>query len=398
MERRFTIVGAGLGTPDGLTGQARQALCEAGLVLSTPRLAEQLSPLCPVTACAVGQLAQRAIQADAAHVAVAVSGDTGFFSLTRTLAGQLAQAGTVTVLPGISSMQALCAALGTSYDDAYVVSLHGRAGDLTGAVSYHSKVFALTGGDRDVQTLCRELDAAGLGAVRVACGEALGSLQARVRTGTAHALAAQPCGSLAVLLIEHAQAVDPHRPLRDEAFTRGAAPMTKQEVRWIAVNLLDVAETDVVYDVGAGTGSVAIELARRASRGQVYAIEHKEEALALLAHNRVQLGAYNVVPVAGRAPEALSGLPAPDAVFIGGSGGELPAILHALRAANPAVRVCISAIALETLSLAQSALAQAGFDKPEVCQLSAARGRRVGPYTMMTANNPVFLLTAGGRP
>lgn len=397
MKRRFTILGAGMGQPEHLTGEARAALCAADLALSTPRLARSLSALRPVTACATGEVAQTAIAAALPHVAIVVSGDTGFFSLTRSIADSLRAHGEVSILCGQSSMQYFCARLGTAYDDAAAVSLHGRPGSLVGAVSYHKKVFALTGGAQNAQALCRALTEAGLGFVRVARGENLGAPDETIVTGTAAELAALPCGSLAVLLLENDRAADARRALRDTDFVRGETPMTKQEVRWTAVNLLDVRETDVVYDVGAGTGSVAIELARHAARGTVYAVERKPEGLRLIEENRVKLGAYNVVPVNGRAPEALAALPAPDAVFIGGSGGELPEILRQIREKNPAVRVCVSAIALETLALAQESFKTMGFCNSAVCQIAAARGRRVGAYTMMTANNPVFLLTGGGR-
>ena len=173
--------------------------------------------------------------------------------------------------------------------------------------------------------------------------------------------------------------------------------MTKQEVRWAAVNLLDIKPHDIVYDVGAGTGSVSIELAKHAERGLVYAIEKKEEALELIEQNRKALGAFNVIAVNGYAPEVFTDLPIPDAAFIGGSSGELPEILTLLKKANPTIRVCISAIALETMALALECLKRLGYANLEVCQISAARGRMVASYTMMTANNPVFLLTAGGK-
>ena len=103
--------------------------------------------------------------------------------------------------------------------------------------------------------------------------------------------------------------------------TRGKVPMTKEEVRWVSVNRLTVRPTDTVWDVGAGTGAVTLELARKASDGTVYAVERKPEAVALLHENRIKLGGYNVKIIEGPAPEALENLPAPDCVFVGGSGG-----------------------------------------------------------------------------
>lgn len=395
-ERRFSIIGAGMGQTDGLLPAAREALCAADLALSTPRLAESLSGLRPVESCATGELAARAIESGAGHVAVLVSGDTGFFSLTRTLAAHLREHGAVECFCGVSSLQYFCAALGTSYDDAVWMSLHGRPGSPVGAVSYNKKVFFLTGGARRAPDLCRELAEAGLTHVRVSLGENLGQPDERIVTGSTEELAALGCADLAVLLVQNDAPADANRPLFDADMTRGSVPMTKQEVRWISANLLAPQPTDVIYDVGAGTGSVSIELARRAHRGTVYAVERGEEGLALIEQNRCALGAYNVRPVAGYAPEALHELPAPDAAFIGGSGGNLREILAVLKEKNPNVRVVLNAIALETLAEAQAALRALDFSDIEVCQIAAARGRKVGSHTLMTANNPVFILRAGG--
>ncbi len=394
--RQFWIIGAGTGAPEGLTGEARAALLRADRAFAVPRLAERLSALRPVEAVPLSQLAEAATAAEVPGAALLVSGDPGFFSAARSLRQALAPFGEVSVLCGVSSLQAFCARLGERWDDAAFFSLHGRAGGLLGAVSYQPKVFALTGGQKRAQDLCRELAEAGLGGVRVAVGEDLGAPGERIFHGTAEQAAALDCGDLAVLLVENDRPADPSRALFDRDFVRGKVPMTKQEIRWAAAALLSPGPEDTVYDIGAGTGSVALELGRRACRGMVYAVERSPEALDLLDTNRRALGGFNVLPVAGRAPEALRDLPAPDAAFIGGSGGELPVILTALREKNPAVRVVISAIALETLEQARRALRECGFADVEVCQIAAARGRPAGGHTLLTANNPVFLLSGGG--
>lgn len=394
--RHFTIIGAGLGTPEGLTGEAKAALLSAGRVFGTRRLAVQLSGLRAIETCAFTDLAERAKEADAERVALLVSGDPGFFSAAQTLRQVLTRYGTVETLCGISSLQAFCALLGERWEDAVLLSLHGRAGSLLGAVSYHKKVFALTGGEKNASQLCRELTEAGLGAAEAAIGENLGTPEARIFRGTAAEAAERKCSSLAVLLVQNTHPADPSRALFDCDFVRGNVPMTKQEVRWTAVSLLSPTPEDIVYDIGAGTGSVALELGRRAYHGTVYAVERKPEALTLLEQNRRALGGFNVLPVAGDAPGALESLPAPDTVFIGGSGGELRGILRLLHSKNPAVRVVISAVSLETLEEARRGLAECGFGPAEVCQIASARGRSAGPYTMLTANNPVFLISGGG--
>lgn len=393
MSRKFYIIGAGMGAPDSLTGEAAHALAASDAVFATRRL----TAVCDRAAvCPFDRLAAQAVSSGAQTVSVLVSGDVGFFSAAGRLREQLAPHGDVRLVCGLSSMQYFCAKLGVSYDDACVRSLHGRAGSILGAVSYHKKVFVLTGGENTAPQVCRTLADAGLGGLTVHLGENLGTENERIQTGTAETLANQPCGSLAVLLIEHPDAANAYEPVRDEMLTRAKVPMTKQEVRWVSVSRLAVQPRDTVWDVGAGTGAVTLELARKASDGLVYAVERKPEAVALLHENRAKLGGYNVQIVEGAAPDALEALPAPDCVFVGGSGGAMRRILEIAKQKNPAVRVVVNAIALETLHETQAALSALGFADVEVTQLSAARGKAVGPYTMMTANNPVFILSGGG--
>ena len=393
MSRKFYIIGAGMGAPDSLTGEAAHALAASGAVFATRRL----TAVCDRAAvCPFDQLAAQAVASDAPTVSVLVSGDVGFFSAAGRLRGQLAPHGAVQMVCGLSSMQYFCAKLGVSYDDACVRSLHGRAGSILGAVSYHKKTFVLTGGENTAPKVCRTLADAGLGGLTVHLGENLGAENERIQTGTAETLANQTCGNLAVLLVEHPDAANAYEPVRDDMLTRAKVPMTKEEVRWVSVSRLAVQPRDTVWDVGAGTGAVTLELARKASDGLVYAVERKPEAVALLHENRAKLGGYNVQIVEGAAPDALEALPAPDCVFVGGSGGAMRRILEIAKHKNPAVRVVVNAIALETLHETQTALAALGFADIEVIQLSAARGKAVGPYTMMTANNPVFILSGGG--
>lgn len=394
MNRLFFIIGAGMGTPDTLTGEARRALDAADAVLATHRLAS-IGPETEI--CLFTELAARAVGANGQTVAVLVSGDVGFFSAAARLREQLAPRGDVRLVCGLSSLQYFCAKLGVSYDDVCVRSLHGRAGSILGAVSYHKKVFVLTGGAQNAQTVCRTLVDAGLGGLTVHLGENLGMESERVQTATAEVLAAQPCGDLAVLLIAHPGAVNAAEPLRDSMFMRAKVPMTKEEVRWTACARLAVQPDNTVWDVGAGTGAMTLELARRACDGMVYAVERDTDAQALLEENRRKLGGYNVQVIAGRAPEALEALPAPDCVFVGGSGGAMRRILELARSKNPAVRVVVTAIALETLEETRHALLDLGFAGVEVSQLAASRGRAVGPYTMMNALNPVFILSGGGK-
>ena len=199
-----------------------------------------------------------------------------------------------------------------------------------------------------------------------------------------------------MLLLINQYFFNSYEPVRDEMLTRAKIPMTKEEVRWVSVARLGVQPGDTVWDVGAGTGAVTLELARKAMDGAVFAVERNPDAVALLVENRQKLGGFNVHIVEGHAPEALENLPAPDCVFVGGSGGEMRKIIEIALQKNPSIRIVINAIALETLQETQNALAELGFVDVEITQLSAARGKSVGRYTMMIANNPVFILSGRG--
>ena len=211
-----------------------------------------------------------------------------------------------------------------------------------GAVRSHGKTFLLTGGDNRAQDICAELAERGMGELAVWVGERLSYPDEAVSYGTAADLARKDFDSLAVMLVANPAPVRTGVAvpgISDDDFLRGDAPMTKEEVRALALSKLRLEAHHVVWDVGAGTGSVSVECALSCPAGRVYAVEKKEEALALLAENRARFHAANLEVVAGTAPEALEALSAPDRVFLGGTSGSLEDILNVIFRKNPAARV-----------------------------------------------------------
>ena len=184
--------------------------------------------------------------------------------------------------------------------------------------------------------------------------------------------------------------------MRDDWFTRGKVPMTKQEVRAVTLAKLRLTKDAVSWDVGAGTGSVSMEMAECCEDGVVYAIERKEEACSLIEENKRHLGVSNVEVVFGKAPECLLELPAPTHVFVGGSSGNLREILEAALQKNPSVRIVMNTVTAETFAEAVTAMKTLPVKSPEIVQLCVARGRKVGPYQMMTAQNPVSVISFDG--
>ena len=393
----ITLIGMGAGTPETLTAQSLAALRRADWIFGAKRLLEQLPAGCTEHRKALykaEEILAWIAQTKAETPVVLYSGDTGFYSGAAGLLEQLrVQGQEATVLPGLSSVQLLAAALGRPWQDWKLASAHGCACDPVAACSAGQPVFFLTGGAETPDTLCAALVQAGLGKTAVTVGEDLGTAAQKITQGTAAEIAGQSFASLSVLLVEAAPVPIRRTPgLPDEAFLRGEVPMTKQEIRAAALAKLGVQPEETLWDVGAGTGSVSVELALAAPRGRVYAVECEPDACTLIRKNREKFAAKNLILIEGRAPQALEALPAPDAVFIGGTKGGMAAVVDAVLAKNPHARICISAIALETLSAAIAALTAQGLSA-EVTQIAVSRTRPAGRLHLLTANNPIFLIT-----
>lgn len=393
---RVTLASLGGGGQETMTAECAAALRNARCILGAKRLLEHLPRGCTDNRIAAvrAQELLDAILGQQGGCVVVFSGDAGFYSGARGLLPLLAQRGIpVQVLPGVSSVQLFAARLGRPWQDWELVSAHGVDCNVIGAVSRGKPAFFLTGGALGPGELCRMLADAGLGFLPVAVGENLSGPEEKITTSTAAELAGRSFASLSVLLAEPAPRFERRSPgLPDGMFVRGQAPMTKQEVRAAALAKLAVGPSDVLWDVGAGTGSVSVELALSAPEGQVFAVECDEDACALVRENKRKFSTWNLQLVEGKAPQALAGLPAPDAVFIGGTKGGMEDIVGQVLAKNENARICISAIALETLSAAVTALEKHGLEA-DVAQIAVSRTRPAGKLHLLMANNPTFLIT-----
>lgn len=392
-----TLIGMGSGQPENLTLQGLAALRQADLILGARRLLAVLPAGCTENRAAAyrpDEVAELLQTSGAENAVLVYSGDTGFYSGASAMMEKLEALGVrARVLPGLSSIQLLAAALGRPWQGWNLVSAHGRTCDPVAECMQGRPTFFLTGGSEDPATLCAQLAAEGFGDVQGVVGQCLGTPEEKLFRGSVKELAAGRFNSLSVLLVEAAEVLPRRAPgLPDEAFERGDVPMTKQEVRAAVLAKLAVRPKDILWDVGAGTGSVSVELALAAPRGRVYAVECRPEGCALIKANREKFRTRNLVLVEGLAPAALSDLPAPDAVFIGGSKGSLAAIVDAALDKNPDARICVSAIALESLSAAVAALTAKGRTV-QVSQIAVSRARAVGGLHLMMAQNPIYLIT-----
>ena len=397
---KVTVVGIGPGSREAMTLEVRRSLEEADCLIGAKRMLEaSLRPGQTVfDAVAPTKIAEYIQNHPEFHqFAVAMSGDVGFFSGTKKLL-PLLEACEVTVLPGLSSMVYLCAKLGTSYEDVRPISLHGREHDIVPDIKKHRRVFTLVGGENGMGLLCKQLTEAGLGGVKISVGENLSYPQERIAVGTAAELAERTFDSLSVALIEN-ETADPvvTHGLPDEAFQRTeSVPMTKSEVRSVCLSKLALTEHAVCWDVGAGSGSVAIEMALQAVSGQVFAIERKDTAVELLRENTRRFHLNNLTIVPGLAPDACQELPAPTHVFIGGSAGNMRQILEEILNKNPNARIVATAVTLESMAELTQCMKAIPFAYTEVVSMTVARDRKAGPYHLMMGQNPIFIFTMQG--
>lgn len=338
---------------------------------------------------------------DTKRIVVLASGDPGIFSIAEYVKKHLCGV-EMEVYPGISSLQYLCARVGKRWEDIFIVSLHGReCKDVNTILHTHGKVAIFTGGSSSPDGICRELARHGFGNAAVIVGENLSYPDERIVTGFPEDIAKMEFGSLSLMLVENPAAKKAQSPaweyetsgIPDEMFIRGEVPMTKEEVRSVTLSKLRLREDSVVYDVGAGTGSVSIECALRMKHGRVYAIEKEQNALELIRANILKFGLNNITLVEGVAPYILHRLPEPDRIFIGGTGGSMEDILDWIFHLSGDVRIVINAVAIESAYEALAGLQKQGCKEVEITCVSVARGRTAGKKHLMQALNPVYIIS-----
>lgn len=192
--------------------------------------------------------------------------------------------------------------------------------------------------------------------------------------------------------------------MRDELFIRGNLPMTKSEVRAVSLSKLELKKGSVFWDIGAGTGSVAVEGARYLNRlgdpvGSVYAIEQNPEGIRLIGENQkkwIPEGSHFYL-IQGHAPDVLEQLPPPTHVFIGGSGGCLKKILETVWKRNPSARIVANAVTAETLAVLMEVVLEYPLDFYEIVQVAVSRMEKMGCYHLQKGENPVFVITLQGK-
>lgn len=363
-----------IGFDGHLAADSAKALAGCGTVFASKRLQASLDlagktvlPVTPVAEMLAG-VAKISKEQD---VAVLASGDPLFFGISRRLLQEV-DPELVTIFPARSSMQMAAARFKIPWDDAAYISLHGR--DMEVEISlllHHKKSFVFTDRVNSPGAIaCRLLDlldhdegaAAGW---TVWVGEQLGLPEEKISTGSLAEIAARTFDPLNIMLLVRGEDFLKNSTsfgLQEEQISHSRGLITKNEVRAVTIHGLCLPQEGVLWDIGAGSGSVSLEAALLRPNLQVFAVERHPEQLAHIRENRRRYGVYNIHIIDGEAPDALDELPDPDRVFIGGSGGHLQEIItYSVGRLAGEGRVVVNAVIEETRKKAPALLYGAGL-------------------------------------
>lgn len=285
--------------------------------------------------------------------------------------------------------------LNIPWEQVRLISSHGENGNLLQEIRGNAKVCTLLGEEDDIKNICKRLLQFGMERVKITIGEGLSYPTEQITMGYPKDFAERNIDTFSVALFENKDYQNEVQSgILDEEFFRGQVPMAKEEVRAIALRKLRLQKDSVVYDIGAGTGSISIEAAGLCMEGKVYAIERKDEAIELIRKNQHQFQVCNIEIVKGEAPEVLGDLDPPTHVFIGEGNGKIQEIVKEIRKKNPQIRVVISATDMETIVEAQKLKEE--YPDMEMVQIQISKAQKLGEYHLMKGQNPVCLFSFGG--
>ena len=399
---RITLAGCGMGDEACRTIEAGEAVARADIVFGSARLLHEIHGKKTYEMYRAQDIIPVLERERPESAVILFSGDTGFYSGAGAMARALKEwrkDADICILPGIPTFSYLAARLQESYEDAALFSLHGRNSEesfrrLISEVRFHEKTFVLLSGTPDIRRVAELLVSCGIEG-QICAGIDLSGKQERIDCLSLEEALSYEAEGIASILIRNRK---PERRrlipvLQDADFIRGSIPMTKECVRHESMIRLAVREGDLVYDIGGGTGSVAIEIASLDPGLHVYSIEKKPEAAQLMRENIRKTGAGNVTVIEQDAAQALPSMPKPDCVFIGGSGGRLREIMDILCAKGTGIRYVINAVSLETMEEVRQVLEKYRPSDERAVQLSVSDIQKTGNHHMMRAQNPVTVFS-----
>jgi precorrin-6Y C5,15-methyltransferase (decarboxylating) len=407
-EGRVHIVGIGDDGVEGMTAQARRVLEAADLLLGPESCATLLPPALAgrlETTANLEELCDRIEAAGPKKLVVLASGDPLFYGTARYVCGRLGK-DRFEVVPHVSSMQLAFARVKESWEEAFLANLSGQSIErVVDKIRGSETVGLFTSEQWPPSAVARTLLDEGIDYFQAYVCENLGSPDERVTQGSLADIAAEAFGPLNVMiLVRRARAADTpgHAGSRlfgnpDECFLQSRPKrglLTPCEVRSLALAELGLHARSVVWDVGAGSGSVSLEAARIAQAGLVHAIEMDPDDHRLITANAERFGVSNLKAVLGKAPEAWKGLPDPDAIYVGGSGRDVAMLVEEawkrLKSGGRLVTACNS---IENLA-AVHAILRARSGNAAYWMVNIARGIEQMDRIRFEALNPTFLIAA----
>lgn len=396
-KREIHVVGIGMGNESGMTLEAVKEIEKADIVFGAKRMLEGIQRYHKESV----ELYKKSDiknyleeHGQYRKIVVLVSGDVGFYSAAKEF-HEYFKEDIVTYLPGISSLSYFCSLINKSWDDVEFISNHGKQMNTIDIIRRNPRVFSLMGGKNSVVDLLKELIDYGFEELSIWVGENLGYATEKITFGTPKQLLEMEFNPLCVIYMENPNAKEDEDRILDDEFVRGKVPMTKEEIRTVSIAKLGLKKDSILYDIGAGTGSVSIQAAKRAYQGCVYAIEKNSDGVSLIHENKRKFQVSNIKVIEGTAPKALCDLEIPTHAFIGGSSGKLGEMIRILINMNPNIRIVINAITLETISEAILVIKELEIMDYEIIQLQSARSKKAGNYHMMLGQNPVTIIIIG---
>lgn len=406
------VVGIGLDGAAGLVEEARQLVETATLLVGSDRHLSYF-PNQPAKRLVLGDFTQavaeirQQLAGNTGCIVVLVSGDPLFFGLGRLLAAELPPQ-KLTFHPHLSSVQLAFNSIKVPWQDARLISAHGRSMDelLQALQQGAEKIAVLTDKTNSPSAIARLLLSLDLPSkYEFWVCENLGGAAEQVQSYPVAEIVDRTFAPLnVVVLLRHSNKPEqlelanlPQLSLPDNlflSFSDRPGLMTKREVRLLVLGELALKPEQIVWDIGAGTGSVSIEIARLFPTSKVYAIEKTAAGSSLISQNCRRFGVENVIPIHGTAPEILSALPNPDRIFIGGSGGNLTQILEVCSRLAPNGVLVLALATLEHLNTALFWLKENGNWNCQLLQVQLSRSVPIGQLTRFAPLNPVTIVSA----
>lgn len=402
------LIGTGMGNPGELSRVAENAIENAALLIGSKRLIsryENRKTLELTSPAAIIDVLKEKADAEG-DICVLLSGDAMFYSAGDGIYRALTAEGIeVRIIPGISSLVYFCAAAGEKWSDTKLLSAHGRDTDLASHIRDSERCFALMDRGSSVKKLCEKLEYFGLEGVTLTVGQRLGYPDGRIIRFEKGKFGDEEKRSeisdeeslTVILAVNEAPRRDALDALEDEDFLRKRdegriIPLTKRPVRALSLDMLGLKTDSVLWDVGAGCGSIGIAASLLSPDIKVWALEKDPEALALVRENARRFKASNLEAVDGIAPEDLKMLPDPTHVFIGGSSGNIEEIISVVFKRNPGARIVANIISIKTLSELEKALEAHHEWEAVFSQVSVSTEKRAGEHRLMQGNNPVYIV------